>query len=71
LFYTASVIPETANGHTYFLDGGGQYAQYQAVNIDVYDQARYALLGTVPFTSIYPPEIADSAKPEDLLVKPS
>jgi hypothetical protein len=59
LFYTASVIPETANGHTYFLDTATQYEQYQAVNIDVYDQASYALLGTVPFTSIYPPDVTD------------
>jgi hypothetical protein len=59
LFYTASVVPDTANGHTYFLDLAGQYEQYQAVNIDVYDQASYALLGTVPFTSIYPPDATD------------
>jgi hypothetical protein len=36
LFYTASVVPETASGHTYFLDGDGQYFQYLALNIDVY-----------------------------------
>jgi len=59
LFYTAGVVPETANGHMYFLDWAGQYDQYQAVNIDVYDQASYALLGTVPFTSIYPPDVTD------------
>jgi hypothetical protein len=59
LFYTASVVPETANRHTYFLDEDTQYEQYQAVNIDVYDQASYALLGTVPFTSIYPPDVTD------------
>jgi hypothetical protein len=59
LFYAAGVVPETANGHTYFLDGDGGYYQYQALNIDVYDQASYALLGTVPFTSIYPPDATD------------
>jgi len=59
LLYSPSVVPDTSNGHTYFLDGDGQYAQYQAVNIDVYDQASYALLGTVPFTSIYPPDVTD------------
>jgi hypothetical protein len=59
LFYTAGVVPETASRHTYFLDWAGQYSQYQAVNIDVYDQASYALLGTVPFTSIYPPDVTD------------
>jgi hypothetical protein len=59
LLYSPSVVPDTSNGHTYFLDGDGQYAQYQAVNIDVYDQASYALLGTVPFTSVYPPDVTD------------
>ncbi len=59
LFYTASVVPDKATKHTYFLDGDGQYAQYQALNIDVYDQASYALLGTVPFTNIYPPDATD------------
>jgi len=51
--------PETANSHTYFLDAYAQYSQYEAVNIDVYDQSSYALLGTVPFTSIYPPDVSD------------
>ena len=59
LLYSPSVVPDTSNGHTYFLDGDGQYAQYPAVNIDVYDQASYALLGTVPFTTIYPPDVTD------------
>lgn len=59
LFYAASVVPDTANGHTYFLDSDAQYYQYQALTIDVYDQASYALLGTVPFTSIYPPDATD------------
>jgi hypothetical protein len=58
-FYASGVVPETANGHTYFLDGDAQYAQSQAVNIDAYDQASYALLGTVPFTSLYPPDVTD------------
>jgi hypothetical protein len=54
LFYAAGVVPDTPNGHTYFLDGlsGG-------LNIDVYDQASYALLGTVPFQSIYSPDATD------------
>jgi len=59
LFYTASVVPETANGHTYFLDVDSQYAQYQAVNIDVYDQASYALLGTIPFMDIDPSDVTN------------
>jgi hypothetical protein len=59
LFYTPSVVPETANGHTYFLDEDAQYFDYQALTIDVYDQASYSLLGTVPFTSIYPPDATD------------
>ena len=36
LSYTASVIPDTANGYTYFLDGFAQYAQYESLGIDVY-----------------------------------
>ena len=59
LSYTASVIPDTANGHTYFLNGAEQYAQYQSLNIDVYDHASYALVGAVPFLSIYPPDATD------------
>jgi hypothetical protein len=59
IFYAPSVIPEPANGRSYFLDSGALYFQYQAVNIDVYDQASYALLGTVPFTTIYPPDVTD------------
>jgi hypothetical protein len=59
IFYAPSVIPETSSGHTYFLDESAQYADYQAANIDVYSQASYALLGTVPFLNIYPPDIAD------------
>jgi hypothetical protein len=59
LFYTAGVVPEIANGHTYFLDGNGGYDQYQGLNIDVYDQTSYALLGTVPFTSLYSPDATD------------
>jgi hypothetical protein len=59
LFYAASVVPDTANGHTYFLDGDDGYYQYQALNIDVYDQAGYALVGTVPFTSLPSPNATD------------
>ena len=59
LFYEPSVVPDTTNGHTYFLDSSGQYSQYQALSIDVYDQASYGLLGTVPFLSIYPPDATD------------
>ena len=54
LFYAAGVVPDTPNGHTYFLDGLGG-----GLNIDVYDQASYALLGTVPFPSIYSPDATD------------
>jgi hypothetical protein len=59
LFYTASVVPDTANGHTYFLDGDAGYSNFQSLDIDVYDQASYALLGTVPFMSIYSPDATD------------
>jgi Bacterial Ig-like domain (group 3) len=54
LFYTYGVVPDTPNGHTYFLDGlgGGLF-------FDVYDQASYALLGTVPFQGIYAIDAAD------------
>ena len=31
----------------------------RGVNIDVYDQASYALLGTVPFPGIYSPDATD------------
>jgi len=62
IFYAPSVIPETSNGQTYFLDTAGQYANYQAVNIDVFSQASYGLLGTVPFLSIYPPDVADMVR---------
>jgi Bacterial Ig-like domain (group 3) len=58
-FYAAGVLPYSADQHTYFLDTGTQYASYQAVSIDVYDQASYALLGTVPFTNFYPPDAYD------------
>ncbi|MGD0348067.1 MAG: choice-of-anchor D domain-containing protein [Terracidiphilus sp.] len=59
LFDAASVIPETSTGHTYFLDTSGQYADYQAVNIDSYGLANFSYIGSVPFTSIYPPDVAD------------
>ena len=62
IFDAPSVIPETSSGHTYFLDTASEYAQYQAVNIDVYSQASYGLLGTVPFLSIYPPDVADMVR---------
>ncbi|GGG88162.1 hypothetical protein GCM10011585_35290 [Edaphobacter dinghuensis] len=52
LTYTGSVIPDTANGHTYFLDGFAQYAQYESLGIDVYDQASEALIGAVPFLGL-------------------
>ena len=59
LFYCASVLPDKANGHTYFLDGDGQYDQSGSLNIDVYDQASYALLGTVPFSNFYALDATD------------
>jgi hypothetical protein len=59
LFYTAGVVPDKPNGHTYFLDGDSDYSQYQALTIDVYDQASYSLLGGVPFTDIYSPDATD------------
>lgn len=58
-FYTAGVIPEIAKGQTYFLDADGGYSQYQSLNIDVYDQASYSLLGVVPFTTLSSPDAAD------------
>jgi len=59
LFYTESVVPDTANGHTYFLDGNAQYSGYETSSIDVFNQASYALQGTVPFTNIYSPDVND------------
>lgn len=59
LFYTPGVVPDTSNGQTDFLDEDAQYIDYQALTIDVYDQASFGLLGTVPFTSIYPPDATD------------
>jgi Bacterial Ig-like domain (group 3) len=59
LFYAGAVVPDTSDGKTYFLDSDATYAQEQALNIDVYDQTSYALLGTVPFLSIYPPDAID------------
>jgi hypothetical protein len=53
LFYAAGVVPDKPNGHTYFLDGNSSYSEFQALTIDVYDQASYSLLGVVPFTDIY------------------
>jgi hypothetical protein len=52
LFDPPSVLPDNANGHTYFLDSEGP-------SIDVYDQTSYALQGTVPFPGIYGPDVAD------------
>ena len=62
LFYAGSVVPDTSNGKTYFLDLNAPYAQNQALSIDVYDQTSYALLGTVPFLSLYPPDAIDLAR---------
>src|ERR1035441_3161625 len=59
LFYPASVVPDTANGHTYFLDSLASYNNSEALGIDVYEQANYALAGVVPFTGIYSPEASD------------
>ncbi len=59
LFYTASVVPDTANGRTYFLDGDAGYHGSESLDIDVYDQATYSLMGTVPFLSSYSPDATD------------
>jgi hypothetical protein len=59
LFFTASVIPETANGLTCFLDSDAVYSQYEGLGIGVYDQATYGLLGEVPFMSLYSPDATD------------
>lgn len=55
----ASVIPETAKGHTYFLDGFAQYGQYESLGIDVYDQASDALVGAVPFLGLNSTDAVD------------
>lgn len=49
LFYVGKPVPDTANKHTYFLDGEGRYADYEGLNIEVYDQSNYGLTGSVPF----------------------
>jgi hypothetical protein len=59
LFDAASVVPDTANGHTYFLDTDSEYYEYESLNIDVYDQTSYAQLGVVPFLNIYSPDATD------------
>ena len=59
LFYAGAVVPDTPNGKTYFLDLNAPYAQNQALGIDVYDQTSFALLGTIPFLSIYSPDAID------------
>jgi len=59
LFYCASVLPDPANGLVYFLDGNAGYDQYEALTIDVYNLTNYALLGEVPFTSLYSPDASD------------
>ena len=62
LFYAGSVVPDTPNGKTYFLDLNAPYEQEQGLGIDVYDQTSYALLGTIPFLSIYSPDAIDLAR---------
>lgn len=62
LTYTGSVIPDSANGHTYFLDGFAQYAQYESLGIDVYDQASEALIGAVPFLGLNSAGAVDLAR---------
>ena len=59
LFYTAGVVPDVANGHTYFLDTDASYYEYVGLSIDVYDQASYALLGTVPFLGVNSSDAVD------------
>jgi hypothetical protein len=59
LFYCPSVLPDPANSLIYFLDGDAGYDQYQALTIDVYNLTSYALLGEVPFTSLYSPDASD------------
>jgi hypothetical protein len=59
LFNPASVLPDAANKRTYFLDSDAQYAYYQSLNIDIYDQSKYGLLGRIPFLAIYPPDASD------------
>jgi hypothetical protein len=49
LFYVGRPVPDTANGHTYFLDPYSGFDDYEALNIDVYDQNSYALAGQIPF----------------------
>lgn len=51
-FYTASVLPAKAEGRTYFLDAGGGSNGFQGLSIDIYNQANYALLGSVGFADL-------------------
>jgi hypothetical protein len=59
LFYAAGIIPEPSTGHTYALDWAAQYANYGAVNIDVYSQSSFGFLGSVPFVSLYASSVTD------------
>ena len=61
IFYSASVLPAKAEGHTYFLDSGGGYNGYFGLSIDVYNQSNYGLIGAVPFVGV------DSADASDLV----
>jgi hypothetical protein len=58
LFYTSSVLPDAADGHTYFLDTTG-YSDIEALTIDVYNQADFSEAGVVPFVGF--PGMADSS----------
>jgi hypothetical protein len=59
LFYAAGIIPEPSTGHTYALNWAAQYADYGSVNIDVYSQSSFGLLGSVPFVGLYASDVAD------------
>jgi len=49
LFYVGRPVPDTANGHTYFLDPFAGYGGIESLNISVYDQISDALENQVPF----------------------
>jgi hypothetical protein len=48
LFYAGRPVLDTVNGHTYFFDDN-LYAGMESLDIDVFDQPNYGLVGTIPF----------------------
>jgi hypothetical protein len=52
LFYTPSVLPDTVDGKTYFLDTDGTYYEFQSLGINAYSTSTYALLGVLSFPNL-------------------